>query len=164
MIAGVGKDHRLLAVKEFCYWSEVMHVGSGRLDRVDEAIVLVHADMQFYPEVPLIAFAGLVHLRNPLSILVHVPPARFACGLGRVDGCRDRGGIDDRALLHGHAVGLEVGFHCLKDLFAVIVLLQQVTEAEDRDFVRDLVTDKLNSRKTMHGGHLDERDPPLLDC
>ena len=38
-------------------------------------------------------------------------------------GRRDQGGINDRALLHGHAIGLEVGFHGLKDLLAEIMLL-----------------------------------------
>jgi len=34
---------------------------------------------------PLLALAGLVHLRIPLLLLVLVPPARSACGLGRVE-------------------------------------------------------------------------------
>lgn len=42
---------------------------------------------------------------------------------------REQGGIDARALLDGQAVGLEVGIHDLKVLFAEIVLFQQLAEA-----------------------------------
>jgi len=112
---------------------------------VDEAAFAIHADVDLHPEVPLLALAGLVHLRIPLLLLV----------LGGA-GCRDQGGIDDRALLHRHAVGLEVGFDHLKDLFAEIMLLQQVLERENRGLIRDSVADQLDARKAAHGGHLDQ--------
>ncbi len=45
------------------------------------------AGLRLHPEKPLVAFLGLVHLRIalPLLVLVLVPPARSACGLGRVE-------------------------------------------------------------------------------
>ncbi len=60
---------------------------------------------RLHAEVPLVAFWGLVHLRIPLPLLI----------LGGA-GCCDQGGVDDRALLHHHSDGLEVGFDHLKDL------------------------------------------------
>ena len=55
------------------------------------------AGLRLHPEVPLVAFLGLVHLRIPFICLV----------LGGT-GSGDQSGIDNRALLHGHAVGLEM--------------------------------------------------------
>ena len=65
---------------------------------MDEAALAILADVDLHPEVALLALAGLEHFRIPLLPLV----------LGGA-GCRDHGCIDDRALLHRHAVGLEVG-------------------------------------------------------
>lgn len=96
--------------------------------------------------IPLFALAGLVHLRIPLLLFI----------VGGA-GCRDQGDIDDRALLHGHAVGFEVGFDHLKDLFAKIVLLQQVTERQNRGLIRDSVADHVDPRETAHRRHLDQR-------
>ena len=50
----------------------------------------------------------------------------------------------DRFLLHRHAVGLEVGFDNFKDLFAEIVLLQQVPERENRGLIRDPIADHVD--------------------
>ena len=71
------------------------------------------AGLRLHPKVPLLALAGLVHLRIPFTLLIL---------LGAW--CRYNGGVDDRALLHGHAVGLEVSLHGFKDLRAQIHLLQ----------------------------------------
>ena len=58
--------------------------------------------------------------------------------------CGDQGGIDDRALLHRHAIGLEVGFHDFKDLLAEIVLLQQMPERQNRGLIRDTIADHVD--------------------
>jgi len=71
---------------------------------MDQAGVLVDADMDFHPVVPLVALLGLGHLRIPLPLFV------FG-GAGR----RDQGGIDDRALPHRHAPSAEVSLDGLKD-------------------------------------------------
>ena len=123
-----------------------MHIGGGGFHRVDEASVLVDADVDLHTEIPLVALLCLVHLRIPLPLLV----------LGGA-GCRDQGGIDDRVLLHAHAVCLEVGFHRLKDLIAQIVLLQEVPERQDRCLIRDPVTDQVDAGKAAHRRHLDQR-------
>ena len=58
--------------------------------------------------------------------------------------CGDHGGIDDRALLHFHAIDLEVGFHDLKDLLAEIMLLQEVPERQNRGLIRDPIADHVD--------------------
>jgi len=80
---------------------------------VDKAALAIHADVDLHPEIPLVTFLCLVHLRIPLTSLI-------LGGAGR----GDQSGINDRALLHGHAVGLELGRDHLKDLLAQIMLLQ----------------------------------------
>jgi hypothetical protein len=51
--------------------------------------------------------------------------------------CGDQGGINDRALFHGHATGLEVGFDRLKDCLTEIVFLQQVAAGQNRCLIWD---------------------------
>jgi len=123
-----------------------VNIGSGGLHRVDQASVLVDADVDFHAEIPLVALLGLVHLGIPLALLV----------LGGA-GSRDQGGIDDRSLLHGHAIGLEVGLHRLKDLLTQIVLLEQVPERQDRGFIRDPLADQVDPCKSSHPRHLNQR-------
>ena len=72
-----------------------------------------YAGLWLHAETPLVPLLRLVRFRIPLALLI----------VGGTGGC-DQGGINDRALLHGHAVGFEVPFHRLKDLLAEIVLLQ----------------------------------------
>ncbi len=124
---------------------EVVHVGCGDHDRVDQARLLVHAGMELHAEIPLIAFLDLVHLRIPLPFLV------FG-GTGR----GDQSGIYDRALAHRHAPRTEVGFGGLKNLLPQPMLLQQVAEGEDRGLIMDPIADQLDAGKAPHGGHFDQ--------
>jgi hypothetical protein len=57
---------------------------------------------------------------------------------------RNQGGIDDRALLHGHAPLLEVGLERFKNLLAEVVLLKQMPERQDRRLIRNLIADQVN--------------------
>ena len=102
--------------------------------------------MHFHTEIPLVTFLGLVHLRIPLPSFV----------FGRA-WCRDDGGIDDRALLHGHAVGFEVRLHGLENLLTKIVLLQQMPERKDRGLIRDPIADQSDAGKAAHRRYLDQR-------
>ena len=49
-----------------------------------------------------------------------------------------------------------MGFDRLKDLFAQIVLLQQVAECQDGGLIRDPIADQLDSGKAAHCGNLDQ--------
>jgi hypothetical protein len=70
--------------------------------------------------------------------------------------CRDDGGIDDRALLHDHAVGFEVRHHGCENLLTQIVLFQQVPKRENRGLVRDPVGDQSIAGKAAHRGNFDQ--------
>ena len=70
--------------------------------------------------------------------------------------CRNQRGVNDRALLHRQAVGLEMGFDRLKDQLAEIVLLEQMAEAEDRGFIRDTHADQDDPREATHRRNLNQ--------
>jgi hypothetical protein len=129
-----------------------MHIGSGGLHRVDEACVLVLADvdlplrgLRLHPEIPLVALFGLMHLRIPLPGVV---PRGARSG--------DQGGINDCPLSHLHAPILEIGLDCLKDLIAQFVPLEQMPERQDRRLIRDPIVHQVDPRETAHAGHLDQ--------
>jgi len=125
---------------------------------MDQAGVLVHADVDFHAGIPLVAFLGLMHLRISLPFLVLVAPPRSASGLGkRRAESSDQGGIDDCARLHGHAALLEMGFHRLEDLLTKFIFLKQVTEDQDRGRIWDSVADQVDPSETAHGGYIDQR-------
>lgn len=71
-------------------------------------------------------------------------------------GHSDQGGIDDCALPNRHASLTQVSLDHLKNRHTQVLLLQQVSEAENRDLIRDLVTDQINSCEPPHGGHLNQ--------
>jgi hypothetical protein len=104
------------------------------------------AGLRLHAEVPLVALLGLVHLRIPLTSLV----------FGGAGG-GDQGGIDDRALPHGHAQFLEMGFDGLENLLTKVELLQQVSEHQDRGLIWDPVAEHVDARKPPHRRHLDQR-------
>ena len=87
---------------------------------MDQAGILVDADKDFHPVVPLIALLGLVHFRIPLPLFV----------IGGAGG-GNQGGIHDLALAHRHAPCAEMVIDRLKDVLAQLVLLKQVPEGQD---------------------------------
>ncbi len=146
-----------------------MHVGRGCFDRMDEAVVLVHADVDLPLRGPAATCRNTTGSPSWSGASPDLSPSSRSSASGTLGlcprkggaGCSDQGGINDRALLHGHAVGFEVPFHRLKDLLAEIVLLQQVAEAEDRGFIRDPVSDQVDACKSPHRRHLNQR---ILHC
>lgn len=62
-------------MKQFCYWGEVVHIGSDSLHRVDEARALVPTDMNFHPvgkafqeaEISLVSLSDLMYIRIPFQ-------------------------------------------------------------------------------------------------
>ena len=87
-----------------------------------------------------------MHLRSPLPFLVH-------------DGAGSsiQGGIDDCALLHGHAALLEMGFHRLKNLLTKFGFHKQVMEDQDRGLIWNSVAGQVDPTETLHGEYLDQR-------
>jgi len=49
-----------------------------------------------------------------------------------------------------------MGLGCLKNLFAQLVLLQQMAEGQERYLVRDTIGAQLDAGKAAHGGQLDQ--------
>lgn len=88
LVGLIAPDSRLLAMQQVGQGIDIRHIRSRRQDRVDQLGLAVHADLRLHPEVPFLAFRGLVHPRIALAVLV----------LGR--GWR----IDDRRI-HDRAVG-----------------------------------------------------------
>ena len=132
-------------MEQLCCRREVMHVRGCGLHRMDQSACRIHPDMDFHPVVPLIALLGLVHLWIPLALLV------FRGGWGG-----NQGGINDRSLLHCHALGLEMGLHGVKNPLAQFVLLQQVPKRQDRRLIRDPLPDPVDPSKTSHDRYLDQ--------
>jgi hypothetical protein len=85
--------------------------------------------MGLYPEIPLVALLGVVHLRIPLTCFVFGGTVRCV-----------QTGIDDQSLSPRHAPCIEMGFDALKDLLAQLVLHQQVVDGVDRVLIWDPVT------------------------
>ena len=49
---------------------QIVRVGGGGLDAVDEPQSIVHTDVHLHAEVPLVALAGLMHLWIPSVLAV----------------------------------------------------------------------------------------------
>jgi hypothetical protein len=45
----------------------------------------------------------------------------------------NQGGFDERLMIHGHNISLEIGFHCLNAPFIQVFPRLQVTEGCDHD-------------------------------
>ena len=153
LVAGICINHCLLTVEQLGRCCEVVHVGRCGLHRVDQTALGINPDMDFHAVgaafraavVPLVAFLGLVHFWISLALLV------FRGGWSG-----DQGRINDRALLHGHASGLEVGFHRHKDSLAKIMFLQQVAEGQNRCLIWDPLAHHVDPSETSHDGHFDQ--------
>src|SRR5499426_3576885 len=62
-VGGVAPHPALAAVQQPGQRLTVVHVGRGDLDRMNELALAIDAEVPFHPEVPLLAFLGLMHLR-----------------------------------------------------------------------------------------------------
>jgi hypothetical protein len=69
----------------------------------------------------------------------------------------NQGGVNNRALLHGQHIGLWLGRQRFKLLLPEIVLLQQMSECQDRALIRKPVGDQGDADKAAHRCHLNQR-------
>ncbi len=111
-VTRVTEDPLPFAMQQLIDDPEIMSVGGGRLQTVDQAQGIVDANVHLHLEVPLLAFSCLVHLRVSLALLV----------LGRA-GRVDDAGIDNRAFAQHQPLFLQVAVHLLEDLVAELVAL-----------------------------------------
>lgn len=120
-IARVGKDDLFLPMQQGMCLRDVVDVGRSGRDGVHQPRVGIHANVLLHAEVPLLTFfLGLVHLGVALPVLV----------LGRA-GRGNQGGIDHRAALEHQAARHQAGVDGGQNLRCQLVLLQQVTKAQD---------------------------------
>ena len=113
----VAPDMGLFAMQQFRQNCRVGHVGRRRYHRVHQLALAVHADMRLHPEVPLLAFARLVHLRVTLLLPI----------LGRTGRVND-GRVHNRACRNAHSALLQVQVDGFQNLAAQSMLLQKVAK------------------------------------
>lgn len=126
LIAGIRKNDRLFAVQQSVSLGHIIDVGCGTDEGVYQTGISIHPDMGFHSEVPLVALLDLVHLGVALAGNV----------LGGA-GCCNQGGVHHGAGLEQQAVGGQLGVDDLQNLWAQLVLFEQVLEPQDADSVRD---------------------------
>lgn len=128
VIARVCKHVRLGVVQQLVRLGDVMLVGCRGCDRVHQARICVHADMRLHAEMPLVTFLGLVQLGIAPSTAV----------LGRTRR-RNQRGVDGRALPEHQSFRGQSGVDRGQDLLGQTMLLEQMTETQDADPVRQSV-------------------------
>ena len=67
-VAGVTRNSLLFSVKKLVDSFKIVRVGRRGFQSVDQAYLIVHTDMELHAEIPLVSFAGLMHLRIPLLL------------------------------------------------------------------------------------------------
>src|SRR5690606_35887364 len=101
-VAGIAENPLLFTMQQLVRGHNVVHVGSGGINTVDQAQRVIDADVHLHSEAPLIALLGLMHFRITLAGLV----------LGGTR-CRNDGGIDNAAFTQHQAVFLKMLIHLL---------------------------------------------------
>ena len=100
----------------------------------------VHTYVRLHSKIPLIALAGLMHLRIPFLLLV-------LRGTRSID---DRG-INNGSTHHLYAVLFQIDIHNPKQFVPQIVLLHQMTELADCRLVRNGLPAQINAHEMAHG-------------
>src|SRR5690606_4599139 len=83
-VTGVAEDSLLFTVQQIAGGHNVMNVGSGGINAMDQAQRIIDTNVHLHAEVPFVTLSGLVHLRVALAGTV-------LCGAGS----RDYGRIHD---------------------------------------------------------------------
>src|SRR5690606_16925727 len=136
-VAGIAENPLLFTMQQLVRGHNVVHVGSGGINTVDQAQRVIDADVHLHSEAPLIALLGLMHFRITLAGLV----------LGGTR-CRNDGGIDNAAFTQHQAVFLKMLIHFFEQYLAKAMLLQKMAELKNGGFVRQTI--QLQSSKLAH--------------
>ena len=102
--------------------------------------------MRFHPEIPLVAFLGLVHFRV----------AFLLCILGG-GWCGDQGGVHQRALAQQQPLRAQVGVDGLEEAFTQIVGFEQPSKVQQRGGVGHAARRQINAGKSLEGLTVVER-------
>jgi len=124
-VARVGVDLLLRSVQPFGGLGDVRYIDGGDHDGVNELAVPIRTDVRFHPEIPWVAFLGLVPLRVALLFLV--------LGGGRRG---DQRGVHQCPFAQPQAARGQVGVDGPEEAFAQIVRFEPVTEVQQCGGVR----------------------------
>lgn len=120
LVAGVSKNIGLLAANEAAGLGDLVDVGSGAHQRINQSRVGVCADVALYATVPLVAVPGLVHLGVSRTRVV----------LGGT-GCRDQRAVDHGAGLGQQSLGRQHVVDGSQYLWGQLVAIHRVVKPED---------------------------------
>ena len=138
-VTGIAEDSLIFTVQQAASGHDVVNVGSGGIDAMNQAQRVVDADVHLHSEVPLITFLGLMHFRITLACLV----------LGRTRR-RNDSGIDNAAFTQHQAVFLQMFVHLFEqNHLAETVTLQEMPEIKNGGLVRQAI--QLQTGEVPHG-------------
>jgi len=137
-ITGITQHSLLVTVQQMTRGHEVVDVSGGGVDATNQPKRVFNATVHFHAGLPLIPFLGLAHLRIALTAFV-LGGTRF----------RNDGGVDNPALAQHQAIPLQMLAHFLQQHLAKTMVLQEMTELEDRGFIRQTV--QLQVSQVSHG-------------
>ena len=121
------------AMQQIRHFMAVMNVGRRDTRVMHQAGLAIRPDVQLHPEVPIIAFLGLVHLRVAALVLV--------LGRGRRG---DQGRIDNRAPRKLHAVGHQQFTDLGKEGGPQMVGFKQMSEVHQGRGIRHPLSSQIN--------------------
>ena len=158
-VRGITPDSSFLAVEQVGQYLRIVDIGRCGDNGVNELSPAVDTDVRLHAEVPLIALAGLTHLRIALLLFV-------LGGTRRADDA----GVNDGAARYLQAVLLQILIYQVEQLITQVVLLHQVAELADRGFVwhrlstevdADEVAQRTGVIESFLGGRIRQVEPVL---
>ena len=134
----VAEERRLAAAHQVRELTDIGHRRVGRRERVHHA-ARIGADMNLHADVPLLAFARLLHLGI----------ARLRRILRRAGRSNDRR-VDNRARLQQQPLLGEQRLHRLKHRGRQLMLLSEMPKPQDRRLIGHRILAQLHARKAPH--------------
>ena len=139
-IGGIAPHPVFFPMKQVGKHLGIVHVGRGSDHRMNELGAAVHTDVGLHPEVPLVALAGLVHVRIALLFLV----------LGRTRSTDDAG-VNDGTSGDLQPVFLEVLIDQVEQMIAQIMFLHEMAEFANRCLIRDRLPAEIDTDELAQG-------------
>jgi len=134
----IAEDFPLLSVQQVRQLSDVGDCGVGRSHRMHDT-ALIRSDVQLHSEVPILALAGLLHLRVASRTRV----------LGRTRR-RDDGCVHDGTRAQQQPPFFQQASDRIEDRLSQPMALQQVAKAQNRALIRHHLVAQLHPRETPH--------------
>lgn len=129
-----------LSVQQITENNRIVNIGGCSYHGMNQPGFAIYTDMRLHPEIPLIPFLRLVHIRIALSFLV-------LGGTGRInDRC-----IDNGAAGNFYPVLIEIFINQMEQVIAEIVLFHQMAKLTDRGFVGNRLLTEIDTDEDAHG-------------